>query len=532
MPIHHLRAIGSIDFPAEESQEADDFIERRAMLVYAGQFESAEGPVTVTNDQIKNLVTNHNSNLSKLKRLISGKTPLRHYPPVQLDHSTSARDTVGRLVGDVLEGEFAMEDGHNVPAVFGTLRILGKENVERVKDGRWTDLSLGADFERGMIAELTITPFPAAVGSAMLSAKKRSEVYCDYPNGTIKVTVDLDEATGKYHAAIDGKEVGDGFVTKETAVEAAQKVVQEKIAPVPGADESGDTMDTQRLKGYLVGFKKMVEKDADDHLVKLSKPEHSDDLKKLIAEESAWDKTEKDARVAKLTAAREGITKLSTEFKTSVDKAKLEAAQGRIVSRLSKLRADGKVTPAEIKKMDITALSARTQNEIDLIMKTYDNREPMVMTGQVGTTKGSALSQLADKDKAKSRLEAETRANMSLLAKSGAKTQLSNEHTESVGRTEEQAPPPVVEDKDKDNMSYFEAEYGEMSRLFGEGKHDEAKSRLKAYMSKHLASGGMQSGTDCLSADSEKHLSALAENVATMQAKFDELIKLSQDLAT
>ncbi len=164
-----LKESGSIDPTEKADGDSEISIDRRAMLVYAGTFESMDGEVIVEPEHIKSLVKNHNSVLSKVKRLASGTVHLKHYPPIQLDHSTSARDTVGRLVGDLSVEDHETPDGKKVPAVFGMVRFLGKENVERVNDGRWTHLSIGADFEKGTVSELSVTPFPAAKQASLLS---------------------------------------------------------------------------------------------------------------------------------------------------------------------------------------------------------------------------------------------------------------------------------------------------------------------------------------------------------------------------
>jgi hypothetical protein len=292
-------------------------------------------------------------------------------------------------------------------------------------------------------------------------------------------------------------------------------------------------MDMSKLKGYLTGHKKMSEKDADDHLARLAKPEHAEEMKQLSMDFDAWAKEEEKEHAAKLTAAREGITKLRASFKTSIDSARLQASQGRIVTRLSKLRADGKVTPAEIKKMDLVSLASKPQNEIDLVLKTYDDREPVIMVGQRGTTKASDLSKLSSKEKEMQKLEADSRKNMSLLRGVDAgKTKLSSEHVD--GRTEGTAPPPVTteEDRGEDHMAYFEKEYDEISKMMAGGQHGEAKARLEAFMTKHFASsGGGGEYTAANAEEAERHLAALAENMTKMQSQFDEAIKLAADLA-
>lgn len=149
--------------------ELGDSLEKDALLVYCGTFQSMDGEVDILDDHLKKLASNHNSWLSKFKRMASGEIPAKACPPIQLDHSKSARDTVGRLVGDLKLAPYKAEGGEEVLGLYGRLKILGKENVEKVKDGRWTHLSIGADLEEGKLTELTITPFPAAPEAAMLS---------------------------------------------------------------------------------------------------------------------------------------------------------------------------------------------------------------------------------------------------------------------------------------------------------------------------------------------------------------------------
>ena len=76
-------------------------------------------------------------------------------------------------------------------------------------------------------------------------------------------------------------------------------------------------MDNEKLKAYLTGHKKMSEKDADEHLSKLAKPECSEEMKKLSAECDEHSKEEKKEHEKKLTAAREGVTRLRAGSKST-----------------------------------------------------------------------------------------------------------------------------------------------------------------------------------------------------------------------
>ena len=167
--------VGSLEGEAKVD-EKKAYLDKPVMLVYEGEFSSLDGPVTISSEDIDKLVSNHNSFLGKLSRLANGDIPLKHAPPLQLDHSTSARDTVGRLVGEIKVGEHLGEDGQPRKAIMGTARILGADNVERVLDGRWTNVSIGADLENHKITELSITPFPAAADASLLSRMGKSDI--------------------------------------------------------------------------------------------------------------------------------------------------------------------------------------------------------------------------------------------------------------------------------------------------------------------------------------------------------------------
>ncbi len=189
-------------------------LDKRCLLVYCGEFDSMDGPVSIGLNHLTRLVEEHNNSSNK------------YSPPLQLDHSTSARDTVGRMVGPLTIADHTLQDGTKVPGLYGTARFLGKENVEKVKDGRWLHLSIGADLEDGKLTELTITPFPAAPEAALLSKKGKQmattykiEKYLPAPNDLPKY---------KYVISIDGKSVFEakGYDREDEAISDCQKSVK------------------------------------------------------------------------------------------------------------------------------------------------------------------------------------------------------------------------------------------------------------------------------------------------------------------
>lgn len=199
-----------------ESQDTEASVDRKVMLVYCGQFESMDGPVEIKEGHIDLLAKNHNDFMAKLAGLAGKDIPLKNCPPIQLDHSVSARDTVGRLVGALEIGE---HEGKK--ALFGTMRVMGKENVERVKDGRWTNVSIGADLESGKLTELSITPFPAAPDAAMLSRLKRYS----YKGFNYEAK---ENEKGKWESFVDGDYVGGPFNSEKEALEDAEEWIEEQ----------------------------------------------------------------------------------------------------------------------------------------------------------------------------------------------------------------------------------------------------------------------------------------------------------------
>ena len=76
-------------------------------------------------------------------------------PPIQLDHSLSARDTQGYVRALRMEGD----------KLRALLEFRGQEAVTRVSDGLWRKLSAGVYLRpQKRLKEVSVTPFPAVAG--------------------------------------------------------------------------------------------------------------------------------------------------------------------------------------------------------------------------------------------------------------------------------------------------------------------------------------------------------------------------------
>lgn len=635
MAIVHLQS-GIFEQGSEEAPSgAPSSLTRRALLVYEGEFESMDGVVNVGRDELTTLATNHNGHVESASRLAEGKESMKDYPPVQLDHSTSAKDTVGRLIGKLELGEYKTKDGKDVMAAYGNVKILGEENVVKVMDGRWTHLSVGVDFEKGKFSELTITPFPAAPEASLLKKDtemsekmvpnliktvnykgQKIEVYqTSYAFGSyLSVLINdtymkrgpllsPDDAIAKAKKYIDEgnqlssrdtemsekrlKQMSEEQVKQllrnydlnlnnphvkewiKNLVEASEVVSRKQLEKMTEEwmdtmgskihfsklSEGDKSMDKDKMKKHMMDEHKMSEKDAEEKLAKCTEEElkklaaevdehekkmaekededkkemseekddekkemskEEEDEKKSLAEKEDEEKKkmESDEQEKKLASARDRIVRLSSDFRKSFEVSQLAAKKGKILSRLSALKASAKITPAEIKKIDVEKLAGQGIETVDLVLKTYEDREPVIMTGALGSIKADELHKLSGEIRM-SRLEAETRKNMSLL-----------KHTVKTKMQDGQAPEEVSIHVDTTPHVHQEMAkcYGDVCKMMDEGKLAEAKELLKKYMMKPESEGRMDM------VEHDKQMSALAEESIKMQNKFDELQKLAVTL--
>lgn len=653
--IHRLKS-GFFEMKPEEMVQAEtpSTLDRKALLVYTGNFESMDGLVEVKDEHITRLHDNHNSLLSRIGRMASGEIPLKFCPPIQLDHSLSAKDTVGRLVGLLEIGDHEPEPGKSVKALFGMVRILGKENVEKVVDGRWTNLSIGADLEDGKFSELTITPFPAAADAAMLASTRpfkgdRAEVLperdgyrvkvkhpygygrsfpsldqanayaeeCDkgmyrfaaktqkykgedikitqgegeswylevgeikrgpfqkeqdaylegcqiVESGVLKklsntslakpkVTSKFDSKTGTYTVLFDGVEFETGFKSMKEALDWGREFIEnhkmskgeqpmlarlkaflmrtmklsaedadKKMSEMPEADKAkmqGDAdKDHERMKKHLMDRDKCSAEDADKRMAEMN----VEDMKKLAEECDEKEKMaaaqpyegketaeeEKLEPTHKMAKAKEELTKLSADFRKISEGTRLAAKKAQLSVRLSKLRADAKITPAEVKKIDLAKLSAASDETVEEVFKSYENREPVILTGLIGSKNETNVSDVY-KAARMSALEKDVRANMSLLSKAKS-TNLAAEME------------PKKEASMMGEVSEMDQEIAMVHKLIDEGKLPEAKERIKAWGAKYMSPAAQHQAAAPVHAE----MSALAESVKLMQNEFDKAMQL------
>lgn len=213
--------------------------------------------------------------------------------------------------------------------------------------------------------------------------------------------------------------------TAKCSAEEAEK----KLAEMPEDDQ-------KKLAAEVDEEEKKLAAEEDEKAKKLA-AEEDEKKKDLAHQEPDGDEGEK-----KLTAARPKIVQLMGEAKESIRLAKIEARKSEISIRLSKLRAQAKLSPAEekvlMKEITLSAgktvrLAEATDDSLALVWAVLEAREPVIHVGQLGTVKPLDLSD-AGKAVKGVRLAAEAKAtlsNMPFTAKMMAKT-AGTEETETV----------------------------------------------------------------------------------------------------
>lgn len=174
-----LSLTGAVLPKEDTNAESDSQIVRSAILVHGGpegepiEFLSGDGPIVFDPVRIKAVVDVHNANLEKLAQEYGGadKIPIGAYKPILDSHSGDSNDKIiGRLTGPL---KFEIRDvpkiGKDVAcAIAEGITFLGKDTVDRVKDGRIYHLSIGINEKDNSLGETSTVVEPAAPGAMLL----------------------------------------------------------------------------------------------------------------------------------------------------------------------------------------------------------------------------------------------------------------------------------------------------------------------------------------------------------------------------
>lgn len=379
-----------------------------------------DGEVRITPVLLQRIAANHNARVLAA----GGELPIGACPPVQLDHTKSARDTVGRVVGLLAVTE-QLVDGEMRAALIGTVRFLGAENVEKATDGRYSTVSIGADLATGELTELSVVPFPAATHATLLSRGDDT----------------MDKEKLKKHLMKTAK------CSAEEADEKLAKMTDEEQAKLSSeADE-----DEKKLA---------AEKDEEEKKLSAKLAEEEEEKKKLAAGNLPHPEPDGDEG-KRLSAAKPKLVQLMGQANDAIRLAKLEAKRAEVSVRLSKARASAQLTPAEEKVLtgEITVggkkvrLSDCSDDAIALAFAVIEAREPVVHVGQLGTVKPVDLSKVGQQVKL-ARVAEDTKIALSNMPFTAKMMAANGKTAESASvRPADAAAAPVVEQEEEPTQS-------------------------------------------------------------------------------
>lgn len=534
---------------SEVGIEGEDFIEKRALLVYEGQFLcSDEELIDVTAEKIQRLVESHNAYVNKLSAIHTPEDMITFAPPIQLEHSVDSEKTIGRVLGGL---ELGIYKG-KVAAYAPRMRFLGKENVEKVKDKRYARLSVGANFDESTLGEVSVVTFAAAPEARLLSGKNKNtyrDVELTSPKqGDTKMAGQLphQKLMGSYAAEMKKHlaamaaycTAGEKHLSRLESDEGSEKHVkaledhlkhfaklsehmpqfQEKF----GAHQS-EMKKFMHMRAHLMSAMGMSEEQADEHCGKVSEEEKARIMESMSADvppttqmsapvedDKKEEPSEKDV---KMKAFKEKFSTLSGSFNQQANLVRLATKKSQIVVKLAGLRAEGKISPAEIKKIDVTKLAGTNDATVNAVFDSYAAREPVILTGVYGTKKAEDLAKLS-KLKATSDLRREALDSMPNIKK--MKANVSKQNSTQMSGVDPATKPVTLPIEPLTAKMDEASEH--LATLYAAGKHDEARVYLSGLMSTRV--------DDEAATPMTEQLAQTVSAMATLQGKFDEINQL------
>lgn len=190
-----------------ELKEGIDYHDVTALLLY-----SKDEPVTdmnrnrvmVDRETIKTIEMLYNQRvdierekLSERAKRIFGKDEIL-IAPVYLDHKENERSKVGRVLN-----KFWTEEKNGQLYLYGKLRILLKENVERVRTSLYKNLSSGFNLRTKHFDEVSFTEDPVFEEAGVVQFSKPKENLLKFAHQYIENGKKLDKLKNDYTATCD-----------------------------------------------------------------------------------------------------------------------------------------------------------------------------------------------------------------------------------------------------------------------------------------------------------------------------------------
>lgn len=264
-------------------------------------------------------------------------------------------------------------------------------------------------------------------------------------------------------------------------------------------------------------------------LSKLKTKEQKMPTKKLRLAESS-------ARIKKLAGVSDAIKELSAKLDKSSNTVKLTRKEGEVLTKLSKLMKESKITPAEFKKMNIKKLAALDDNSFSTVMDAYDALEPKINKGQKGSTLAEDFSKLGKnlEKKQQKQLKSEIKTEFKRL---GVKMKSEDEKDE---KELEADYAEMGSDEKEEKAKLSAGAYKHMSdaeKHLEDGNVEEAKKSLKAM--KECSEDKKELSADDMAAHSTDHGKSMSDlqqdvdevktNIARLAGIIEELFKSEQE---
>jgi hypothetical protein len=254
--------------------------------------------------------------------------------------------------------------------------------------------------------------------------------------------------------------------------------------------------------GKIPGEKEDDEEDEDEEKKELKR-------KKLAAEEDEKKEKEEKEKKEKEEKNKTEMSGAMSNFKSKTAAFRLALRSANLRTRFASLRTFGKVTPAELKKIDFNELASANDQTIEAVLKSYENRQPVILMGQHGSSKGIDAAKVA-KDATMARLEAETRANMRFTNKNATSTVKMNEGTSAVSSTKIEV--------DNENSDHEEM-WGKILSCLASGDENGAKEMFFKSCKMEMKPKGPQID--------EESMANLMGAFAEIETEFTNIVRLS-----
>jgi hypothetical protein len=353
---------------AQSNHTENEHLDKNCILLTEGTFNSMDGEVTITPKHLEKIAAVYNEKIQAIKA--QGRDPvMADYQPAQLDHSTSARDTIGRLIGPLSVAE------HNgKQTLFGVIRFLGEEAIDKVSDGRWTHLSVGINsLETCILDEITVTPFPACKDAILFSK---------------------------------GKQMNEEEKKDEKENKEEKNLSEDK--------DDDDKKEEKKLSD---------DKDEDDKKdeKKLTEDKDEDDKKeeKKLAEKEDTEHEKGETESEEIQEHKKKLSSALTSLKTKQENLRLAIKKANLSSSFARLRREAKISPAEIKKLDLVRLAKSSDETIAAVLESFEIRQPAIHTGVYGSIKAMNVTSFGDevRNERMKQIEKECRARFSSIPK-------------------------------------------------------------------------------------------------------------------